>query len=503
MILPVVTTHYSLLKGFIKPNEVAKKCKDLGYSHCLLADIETISGAIEFFVEMKKYDITPIIGMRECDKYYIVKSLSGYKKLIRIISKESVEYTGEELEIVAKDELATFEVFYSDKEDALLHRIALCSGFKTTLKKAHTIDMGEYNKFFQSDDYYFKKSDELSFSDDKIKRTEKLISEIQDYTILSKPKLPKVDCGNMQEDEYLIQLCRNGWRSKFMHLKGKLKDEYTERVKYELGIINGFGLSGYFLIVYDILRFIRENGWLPGPGRGSAGGCLISYLLGITEIDPVKYDLLFSRFLNAGRFSKDNISLPDIDIDVPSKHRDEIIKYLKNKYGESKVYQMITFGGLQGKSAIKEVARIYADLSFSELNELTESLPEEASISDELEEMEIKSVILWTLENDPKKLQKWCRLDSDKKIVGELSDLFDLAIRIEGTYKSHGKHAAGVIISNEDLINDAPLIEDADGNKVVGFEMHDLDKIGLTKFDVLGVTLLDKIMDIVGETNER
>jgi DNA polymerase-3 subunit alpha len=502
MILPVVTTHYSLLKGFIKPSEVAKKCKDLGYSHCLIADIETISGVIDFFVEMKKVDVVPIIGMKSGDGYYVVKSLSGYRSLIRVISKEDTEYSNNDLEFISQDDLATLEVFYADKEDAILHRIALCSGFKTTLKKAHTVDMGEYNKFFHSDDYYFKKSDELSFSHDKIERTKKLISEIQDYSILSKPKLPKVDCGNMSEDEYLIELCRKGWRKKFMHLKGKQKEEYTDRVKYELSIINGFGLSGYFLIVYDILRYIRENGWLPGPGRGSAGGCLISYLLGITEIDPVKYDLLFSRFLNAGRFSKDNISLPDIDIDVPSKHRDQIIEYLKDKYSHPRVYQMITLGRLQGRSAIKEVARIYADLSFSELNELTESLPEEASISDELEEMEIKSVILWTLENDPKKLQKWCRIDSDKNIVGELSDLFDLAIRIEGTYKSHGKHPAGVIISNEDLINDAPLIEDVDGNKIVGFEMHDLDKVGLTKFDVLGVTLLDKIMDIVGETNE-
>ena len=249
----------------------------------------------------------------------------------------------------------------------------------------------------------------------------------------------------------------------------------------------------------DIINYVRKNNWLPGPGRGSAGGCLISYLLGITEIDPVKYGLLFSRFLNAGRFSDGNISLPDIDMDIPSIYRDEIIEYIKDKYEEEKVYQMITFGRLQGRSAIKEVARVYGDLSFSELNELTESLPQEASISDELEEMDVKSVILWTLENEPKKLERWCKLDKEGNLTGELSDLFDLAIRIEGTYKSQGKHPAGVVISNEDLINDAPLILDKDGNKVVGFEMSDLDKVGLTKFDVLGINLLDKIMEICDE----
>ena len=176
----------------------------------------------------------------------------------------------------------------------------------------------------------------------------------------------------------------------------------------------------------------------------------------------------------------------------------EDIEYLKNKYGHNRVCQMITFGRLQGRSVIKEVARIYGDLSFAELNEITESLPQEASISDELEEMDVKSVIIWTLENKPDKLAKWCRL-VDGKLTGELSDMFDLAIRMEGTFKSQGKHPAGVIISNDDLINDAPLIKDKDGNPVVGFEMHDLDKVGLTKFDVLGVNLLDKIMEITND----
>jgi DNA polymerase-3 subunit alpha len=300
----------------------------------------------------------------------------------------------------------------------------------------------------------------------------------------------------MSENDYLTQLCRNGWRAKLMHLKDDKKKEYTNRIKYELSVIHGFELSGYFLIVQDIINYVRKNEWLPGPGRGSAGGCLVSYLLGIIDIDPLKYDLLFSRFLNAGRFTKDNISLPDIDMDVPSVHRDEIIDYIKNKYGNERVYQMITFGRLQGRSAVKDVARVYGDLSFSELNEITESLPQEASISDELEEMDIKSVIRWTLENDPKKLEKWCRIDKEGNLSGELSDLFSLAIRIEGTYKSQGKHPAGVIISNEDLINDAPLITDKNGHRLVAFEMHDLDKVGLTKFDVLGINLLDKIMQI-------
>jgi DNA polymerase-3 subunit alpha len=498
MIIPAITTHYSLLRGFIKPDEAAKKCKDLGYTHCLLADT-SLSGVVEFFSCMKKEGIVPIIGLKADDGYYIAKTLAGYRILIRLVSGENITYTDKDVQFYKGGELGLMEVCYANPEDAVLHRIVLCSGLKTTLKKVKDVDLGELKKYFDTDDYFFCSTNMITASQSESEANIRLISELEDYTIFSKPKLPKVDCKGQSEEEYITQLCREGWKKKFMHLQGDKKQEYADRVKYELSIINGFGLAGYFLIVQDIIAFVRNKGWLPGPGRGSAGGCLVSYLLGITEIDPVKYDLLFSRFLNSGRFSKDNISLPDIDMDIPSKHRDEIIEYLKNRYGKSRVFQMITFGRLQGRSVIKEVARIYSDLSQSELNEITESLPEEASISDELEEMDIKSVIIWTLENRPQKLNKWCRYDSNKNLVGELSDLFDLAIRIEGTFKSQGKHPAGVIISNDDLINDAPLITDVDGNLVVGFEMHDLDKVGLTKFDVLGVNLLDKIMEITNE----
>ena len=492
MIIPAITTHYSLLNGFIKPDEAAKKCKELGYTHCLLAD-NSLSGVVDFFNSMKKQGVVPIIGWKADGGHYIVKTLNGYKSLIRLVSGEDIIYRDKDLQFYKDGELDLMEVLYAEEKDSILLNILLCSKHKTTLKKVNGLDIGDDRKFFETNQYHFKKSDISSV------KNIQLISELEDYSILCKPKLPKVDCGNMTESDYLTELCREGWRKKFSHLKGEKRAEYRDRVKEELGVITGFELSGYFLIVQDIVNFVRKKGWLPGPGRGSAGGCLISYLLGITEIDPVKYGLLFSRFLNSGRFSKDNISLPDIDMDVPSIYRDEIIEYIKYKYGEDKVYQMITFGRLQGRSAIKEVARVYGDLSFSELNELTESLPQEASISDELEEMDVKSVIIWTLENEPKKLERWCKLDKEGNLTGELSDLFDLAIRIEGTYKSQGKHPAGVVISNEDLINDAPLILDKDGNKVVGFEMSDLDKVGLTKFDVLGINLLDKIMEICDE----
>lgn len=492
MILPAITTHYSLLSGFIKPEEAARKCVELGYSHCLLSD-DNLSGVVDFYTSMKKAGVTPIIGLRVSGGHLIAKTLAGYKQLIKSSSGEEVEGSASDLQFYGDDELGLMEVRYPDKRDAILHRILLCSKYKTSMNKAHSVNIGEDRRFFESDDYYFKKIEYTN------RQTQTLLNELENYNILAKPKLPKVDCGGVSEAEFLTDLCRKGWSKKCYHLTGEKRDRYVSRVREELGIINGYGLSGYFLIVQDIINYVRNNGWLPGPGRGSVGGSLVAYLLGITEVDPIKYNLLFSRFLNSGRFSEGNISLPDIDMDVPSNCRDSVIAMLKDKYGHDKVGQMITLGRLQGRSVIKEISRSYTNLSFAELNEITENLPPEASISDELEEMDKKSVILWTLENRPEKLNKWCVKHADGTLSGEQSELFDFAIRMEGTYKSRGIHPAGVVISNEPLINDAPLTISKDGDPVVGFEMSDLDKVSLVKFDILGVNLLDKLMEICND----
>lgn len=227
--------------------------------------------------------------------------------------------------------------------------------------------------------------------------------------------------------------------------------------------------------------------------HNSVGGSLVAYLLGITKIDPIQYNLLFSRFLNSGRFSEGNVSLPDIDMDVPTFCRDNIIEYIRDKYGHDKVSQIITLGRFKGRSALSEIASKYADIPFAEAKEMTECLPDEARVADELEEMDVKSVIMWTLENHPKRLNKWCKL-VDGQIVGEMAELFQLAIRLEGTFKSQGTHPAGVIISNEPISDNAPMVMNKDGKLMAGFEMTKLEKGGLVKFDVLGVNAIDKLM---------
>jgi DNA polymerase-3 subunit alpha len=393
---------------------------------------------------------------------------------------------------------------YVDREDSYCHRILLCSHQKTTIpeinKKIQNHVSFKDRHFFFSGCYSIPSSFDIeakypNHSGDIFSR---IYDICEDYNILSDPMLPSFECpGGISEIEYLKELCRDGWKTRLTPEQRK-SDQYISRMRdEELPVIEEANLAGYFLIVQDVVNYVRSRGWLPGPGRGSAAGCLISYLIKITGINPIPFDLLFSRFYNASRKG----SLPDIDIDVPSEHRDEVIAYIKAKYGEDKVAQMVTYGRLQGRSAVKEVMRVEGNVSFAEMNEITKYIPDEAKIADQLEEMEDKSILRWSLINNAKSLSKWCVLNEDGTLSGDLADTFKTAMKIEGTYKNQGKHAAAVVIAPESLKNFCPMIEDKDGNKIAGFEMSDLDAVGILKLDVLGVDILSKVMKIAQDKN--
>lgn len=192
-----------------------------------------------------------------------------------------------------------------------------------------------------------------------------------------------------------------------------------------------------------------------------------------------------------------NISLPDIDMDVPACKREEVIEYIRQKYGKQHVSQISTFGRMQGRSSLKEVLRVYDACSFGEMNEITKDIPDEARISDQLQEMDEdeRSIIMWALQNNVEELRDYCRVTDDGTLEGDYAEYFDKAIRMEGTYKSQGKHAAGVIISADVLADVCPMISPKDGEeKITSLEMNDLDSIGQLKVDVLSLSLLDKLM---------
>lgn len=527
-------THYSLLKGFSKPKELAKKCKDNSFRACGIADYKTISGAVAFYQACVANDVKPIIGCSFDGFTLFAKNEAGWFDLIKIVSllDESGNYNSSDMsKICNKGNLIVLakcaadspvkkgwykkskcfqDYHYAEPEDANLHRILLCSDMKTTLPKMR-------KKYQKGEDFDNKQFFDFShfFVPDKTGATEvmledaqglqdldKIYDECEDYNILSKPVLPKFETPNDEsEKDYLRTLARQGWKKL---LADKVTDEegrqrYGDRFRKEFEVIEEADLFGYFLIVRDIINYAVEQGWMVGPGRGSAAGCLISYLIGITQIDPIEFDLLFERFYNSGRNTKDNVSLPDIDIDIPGKKRDEIIDYIKSKYGYENVSQMVTFGRLQGRSAIKEILRVNEACGFSVMNEITKYIPDEAAISDQLSQMdeEDRSIIRWALQNNSKELYDYCHINDKGHLEGDYAEYFEQAIKIEGTLKTQGKHAAGVVISANKLADVCPMVNSKSSKeKIAGLEMADLEALGHVKFDVLAINLLDKLMYI-------
>lgn len=403
--------------------------------------------------------------------------------------------------------ICTPDAHYCRREDAVDQRVLLCNNLKTTfpeisrkLGNNESIPMG---CFFLSDNYHIPSYEEMVqlHTKEEIDNTNYVATLIEEYDILSKPKLPTFSCPkDYNPDEYLRELCRVGWKQKISDKIPKDNQQiYVDRIKRELEVLQGAGLSSYFLIVQDIVNFVRRNNWLPGVGRGSAAGCLVSYLIGITNIDPIKYDLLFERFYSAGRNTKDRISLPDIDVDVPILKRETVIEYIKNKYGDDKVSQMITFNTMKGRGALKDVLRVYGNISFEEMNKITKYIPDEAKISDDLQEMKEEtgesSIIRWSLENNSEQLKEWCYIDENNELQGPLAKRFEQAIRLEGTKSNQSKHAAGIAISSIPLNEICPMIyNNKNEQSIAGMEMQDLEALGVIKFDILGIAFLDKTM---------
>jgi len=275
----------------------------------------------------------------------------------------------------------------------------------------------------------------------------------------------------------------------------KKQEEYIMKIKNKKNI----QYKGY---VHDLSVENSKTYNIEGIGvHNSAAGCLVSYLIGITSIDPIKYNLFFDRFYNSGRNTKDHISMPDIDVDVPINKREKIIQYIKDKYGHDKVSQMITFNTIKGRGALKDVLRVYGNIGFEEMNRITKNIPDEAKIADELQEMKEEtgeaSIIRWALENNADKLREWCYIDENNELQGPLSKRFEQAIRLEGTKSNQSKHAAGIAISSQPLNEICPMVYDSKNDQLIaGMEMQDLEAIGIIKFDILGVALLDKVMCI-------
>jgi DNA polymerase-3 subunit alpha len=408
--------------------------------------------------------------------------------------------------------VATADSHYVALENKHDQQILLCNCFKTTIKevtdKINNNEDVSLAGFFGQGIYHIPSLEEMQRfnTETEIQNTNVIADMCESYDITNPPMLPKFPCPNGQSDiEYLKELARQGWKDRDFNKKDPI---YTERIKTELGVIQKWDLAGYFLIVRDYVQYMKDRGRLVGSGRGSAGGCLTSYLLKITNgLDPIKYNLLFERFFNEGRCSPGKTTYPDIDVDFPRNYRHEVFEYAQNKYGKDKYAHICTFSSLKGKSALKDVLRITNACDAVTANEITRYVPDEAAISDELQIMrdagEEPSIIQWALEHNSKQLSSYCFLDDAGNLQGQYAAEFKQAKRLEGCKRQMSRHPSAVLLSSVPIAEVVPMVYDSNReDPMCGFDMHGAEAVGLLKVDILSTTILDKITDCFALINE-
>jgi DNA polymerase III subunit alpha len=374
--------------------------------------------------------------------------------------------------------LATNDIHYLDKDQAFAHQALLALQTQTTLS--------DPNRFrFKSESFYFKSPQEMkeafSQTPEAIQNTIKVMQKCNLTLDFSKVHLPNFPLPDDQNDEdFLKDLCCQNFENKY----SKQDSEAKKRLEHELTIINQTGFSSYFLIIWDLIKFAKENNIPVGPGRGSAAGSIVSYLLNITDIDPLAYDLLFERFLNPAR-----ISMPDIDIDFCYEKRSEILEYVSRRYGKENVAQIITFGTMLARAVIRDVGRVM-DFTYSEVDKIAKMIP--ASVGHTVTLKEALS-----LNPDLEKIYK-----SDNRI----KKLIDVAMQLEGVSRHASTHAAGVVISDKPLLERIPLSRGSEGEVVTGYDMDSLEKTGMLKMDFLGLktlTVIDETIKIIKRTQRK
>ena len=381
--------------------------------------------------------------------------------------------------------IATNDSHYISCNDVEAHDALLCiqTGKKIFEDKRMRYSGTEYLKSAEEMKQLFRDHLPEDVIEEAVSTTLEVADKIEPYKILSSPRTPHfpIPAGHTTET-FLEEVA---WEGLLKKLNRKTRSEvdksYTDRLNYELKLIQEMGFPGYFLIVWDYIKFARDNNIPVGPGRGSAAGSLVAYCMGITNIDPVHHGLLFERFLNPERKS-----MPDIDTDFCIENRDAVIDYVTRQYGEDRVAQIITFNRLTSKSVLKDVARVL-DIPYGESDKMAKLIPVargkpaklKKMISDDTPEPEFKE----KYDNDPR-VKHWV----------------DMAIRIEGTNKTFGVHAAGVVISAEPLDEIVPLQRNNDGSVITQYYMEDVEAMGLLKMDFLGLrnlTMIDKTIDLV------
>ncbi len=377
--------------------------------------------------------------------------------------------------------VATNDCHYLNKEDAYAHEILLCIQTNSKItdpKRMH----------FKSQELYFKSPEEMerdfSHIPQALENVEAIARECSVEIELGKHHFPlyKVPEGISLEEEF-TRLAKEGLKKRLETMPYKVEEEkYWKRLNHEIKIICQKGFAGYFLIVQDFINWAKSQGIPVGPGRGSAAGALTAYALRITNLDPIKYNLLFERFLNAERES-----LPDIDVDFCYNRREEVIRYVTEKYGKNNVAQITTFGTMKAKAAVRDVGRALG-MSYQETDRIAKLIPDEPNIS-------IEKAI--EMEPGLKKL-----MEKDEKV----KELIEISKKLEGLARHASTHAAGIVISDKPMMEYLPLYTGKRGEIVTQFDMKKVEKVGLIKFDFLGLktlTVLDDAVKLAKKNNKK
>ena len=496
-----VKTSYSILGSLNDIGKLVSKAVNYGYKALAITDSDNMFGVMEFYQECKKNNIKPIIGIELHILEYVVllyaKNNDGYKNLIKLATiKSDRELNIDDLNTYKDDLVVVMPYNYYNEEIYKIYDDRFI-GYSDKLEREKISDravfINDVSYLDKDDDKYLdflrmidlgKTLGEYAFGENKGKHlleyqevieksleedieNTKYIRDICQVELGYTANLLPIYDANIDSRNHLSFLSNKGLNKR---LNGNVTKEYQERLDKELKVIDEMGFNDYFLIVYDYVLYAKKHDILVGPGRGSAAGSLVSYTLGITDIDPIKYNLLFERFLNSER-----VTMPDIDIDFDALKRQEVIDYVINKYGEKKVVGIITFNTLGAKQVIRDVGRV---------------LKLKTSLIDNVAKMCSKDLKSSYKEND-----------SLRKLINNSDDvkkLYEISLHLEGLPRHISIHAAGVVMSNIDIDETIPLYRNQLGMYVSGYSKDYLEPLGLLKMDFLGIsnlTLIDEVIN--------
>ena len=470
-LLKLVSAGY--LEGFYYRPRMDKEIL-AKYSEGLLATSACLRGEIAWNIRQDNY----AAALKSADEYSHIFGKGNFYLELMEHGIPDQKPVNEGLIKISKDLglplVVTNDVHYLQQEQYKAHEALLCIQTQTFLNDPNRMRL-KTDQFFFKDPALMKK--EFDWVPDALKNTLEIADKCNLTMRFDEIHLPHFEApSGKTKEQYLEELCREGLPKRY---ERGATPEIEARLKFELETIKKMGFVSYFLIVWDFIHYARQRGIPVGPGRGSAAGSIVSYLLGITNLDPLKYGLLFERFLNP-----DRLSMPDIDIDFCFERRPEVIEYVTKKYGKDNVAQIITFGTMQARAAVRDVGRVMS-VPYGDVDKIAKLIPAEVGM---------------TLKDALKVEPQLSKLCVENKIAGEVVETAQV---LEGLTRHASVHAAGVVISDRPLTDYVPLFKTTDGQIITGFSMDGIAKIGLLKMDFLGLrtlTVLDKTIKWIKKT---